>query len=201
MFGYPSAFMKKKRPPLAMEQTRSHNLIRDVVDLPPEAMLDAYNEAEWAQRTRGSQTPMMPKLSPSSSVVGSVASSYCSTCGSGSSHVSNAISCSTCAEAERQRKEARARRRARQAECGSQVSGLSVTSSAYDHLTSVSQQRSTVTSQRSGGASVSSSVLAKLQEQLDQEKKQREATDLKLLELQRKQEELVAQLTGVIRKP
>eukprot|EP00667_Euglena_gracilis_P018730 EG_transcript_19925 len=200
MFGGPSAYMGRKAcPQFAKALNRERNLIRrDGMIIPPEiALAESETMSQGSvQRTMLEQEPPtvhMPPVSPSrSSVFSSLsASSFCSTCNS-SCTGGSAVSCSTCAEAARQRRQRRAERRGPSSRCSATSS---VPLSAYDNLTSVSQQRSHA-SHRSGKSGSSAILVAQLQEQLEQERKQREEADQKLQELQRKQEELVAKLAG-----
>eukprot|EP00668_Euglena_longa_P006287 GGOE01007477.1.p1 GENE.GGOE01007477.1~~GGOE01007477.1.p1 ORF type:complete len:269 (-),score=25.57 GGOE01007477.1:226-1032(-) len=203
MFGAPAYTGRKACPQFAKALNRDRNLIRrDGMIIPPEiALADSETSSRKdAESQCGCPTPEkeptavhMPPISPSRSSVFSslTASSFCSTCASSCCGASEAASCSTCAEAARLRRQQRAERRG---PCGGSSVASSVPPSAYDNLTSVSQQRSHTTSHRSGGSSSSAALVAQLQEQLEQERKQREVADQKLQELQRKQLELEAKL-------
>jgi hypothetical protein len=70
----------------------------------------------------------------------------------------------------------------------------SVPLSAYDNMTSVSQRPPQ--SSCSGGtrSSTSSAAIARLQSELEQEKRQREASDARVKALQAQQESLIAEL-------
>uniref|UniRef100_A0A7S1IY52 Uncharacterized protein n=1 Tax=Eutreptiella gymnastica TaxID=73025 RepID=A0A7S1IY52_9EUGL len=205
---------KKNARPLASEEETD-----DEPKQPKDHVSDLSRHSRHSSRYSGS-TPVMPPVSPGktsytgSSYSGSIASSsFCSTCCSecSCSVAPSQISCSTCAEAARRHALAKARRRAKRRDLEVHFKGIaagtpqsqassiasSVPYSAYENLTSVSQVPSNSSVSLSHRSESSAARVAQLQSELDQERKQREATDRQVAELQKRQDALLAKLREV----